>query len=94
MTHVKLGGEEEGHGPDELHVVPGHLGHAGEVGVHDLHRQVQCLVVQLKVLLHLKSEQQLNTAQMHLQPQTNNVNIQQHKCQQPTFPATSVHLTT
>jgi hypothetical protein len=51
-------------------------------------------VVQLKVLLHLKSEQQLNTAQMHLQPQTNNVNIQQHKCQQPTFPATSVHLTT
>lgn len=49
-SHLKFGGNEDGSGADELQLLP-HAHHLHQVVVHQLHSQVQCLMVQLKVLL-------------------------------------------
>lgn len=49
-SHLEFGGDEDGGGADELQLVL-HAHHLHQVVVHQLHRQVQRLVVQLKVLL-------------------------------------------
>lgn len=49
-SHLKFGGNEDGGGANELQLVP-HAHHLHQVVVHQLHGQVQSLMVQLKVLL-------------------------------------------
>lgn len=49
-NHLKFGCNEDGRGANELQVLP-HDHHLHQVVVHQLHSQVQCLMVQLKVLL-------------------------------------------
>ena len=50
LSNLKLGGDKHGGGSDELQRFPGD-GRDRQEMVDHLHRQIQCLVVQLKVLL-------------------------------------------
>lgn len=49
-SHLKFGGNEDGSSTNELQLLS-HAHHLHQVVVHQLHSQVQCLMVQLKVFL-------------------------------------------
>lgn len=52
-AHLKLGGNEDGGGANQLQLVP-HGPHLNQVVVHQLDRQIEGLVGELKVLLQVQ----------------------------------------